>query len=353
MCDSGGQYKSRADTPRPVRPKARTSDRLKAPISDCRAPSADRVLIVSNPCAGSRLRADALGELAASMRHQGLRVELVEDLASLGPRAQAYSARHELRAVVAAGGDGTVAEVVNRTAPGTPVTVYPMGTANLLAGYFGMRRDPAAMLRVLAGGVLVQLDAGRANGRIFLLMAGCGFDADVVHRLHAVRNGGHISYWTWAGPIWQSIRSYRYPSLRVICDTPDEPPTEVADAACWAFVSNLPVYAAGLNIAATAAANDGMMNVCTFSRGSLWHGLRYVGNIFLKRHHKLADYKCVLASKVRIEADEPVPYQLDGDPGGHLPLEIETLPSRVTLLVPRSAAEGHGLLVTPAGVQGA
>jgi diacylglycerol kinase (ATP) len=37
---------------------------------------------------------------------------------------------------------------------------------------------------------------------------------------------------------------------------------------------------------------------------------------------------------VRIESDVPVPYQLDGDPGGYLPLEIEVLPNRLTLIVP-------------------
>jgi diacylglycerol kinase family enzyme len=37
---------------------------------------------------------------------------------------------------------------------------------------------------------------------------------------------------------------------------------------------------------------------------------------------------------LRIAADEDVPYQLDGDPGGMLPVEVEVLPGRVSLLVP-------------------
>jgi diacylglycerol kinase family enzyme len=45
------------------------------------------------------------------------------------------------------------------------------------------------------------------------------------------------------------------------------------------------------------------------------------------------------AKRVRIEADEPVPYNLDGDHCGYLPLEIEIVPDRLTLLVPPGWAE--------------
>ena len=303
----------------------------------------DHVLIVSNPNAGSRSRADAVDELASCVRREGLAVDLVTDLDSLGTLVDHYRQAGRLRAVVAAGGDGTVAEAVNRTAPGTPVTVFPLGTANLLAGYFGIRaRCPADGGHVCAAATSCNWMPARPTDAIFLLMAGCGFDADVVHRLHRRRQGRHISYWSWAGPIWQSIRDYRYPNLRVSCQSHGEAAVEVAHAARWAFVVNLPVYAAGLNVAAAAVGDDGLFDVCTFSRGSLWHGLRYVGHVFMRRHHKLADYQLLRATKVRIEADEPVPYQLDGDPGGHLPLEIEMLPSRLTLLVPQDGRRGAG-----------
>jgi diacylglycerol kinase family enzyme len=311
--------------------------------SEPKSSSRLRVLIVSNPHAGSRLRAEAVSELEHCIEREGLEPEMVRDLDLLTTLADRYRAERRLRAVVAAGGDGTVAEVVNRTAPGTPVTVFPLGTANLLAGYFGIQRDARRMAQIVRGGATVRLDAGRANGRVFLLMAGCGFDADVVRRLHHFRKGRHISYWTWAGPIWQSIRDYRYPGIRVICELPGEEPLEIMPASRWAFVVNMPVYAAGLSVAATARGDDGRFDVCTFTRGSLWHGLRYIGHVFLRRHHRLEDYQCVRAAKVRIEADEEVPYQLDGDPGGVLPLEIEMLPHRLTLVVPHATARARGL----------
>jgi diacylglycerol kinase family enzyme len=228
------------------------------------------------------------------------------------------------------------------------VTVFPLGTANLLAGYLAIKRDPLALAQMLREGTIVRLDAGRANGRIFLIMAGCGFDADVVYRLHRKRNGKYINYWTWAGPILESIRRYRFPELRVYCDRPPHTPAEPTALARWAFVVNLPLYAAGLNVAPLAVGTDEMLNVCTFTNGSIWHGLRYVGNLALGRHQQLRDFKATMASRVRIESDKPVPYQLDGDPGGLLPLEIEVMPARLTLWAPEAQARILGLEGTPA-----
>mgnify|MGYP001098769546 CR=1 FL=1 len=54
----------------------------------------------------------------------------------------------------------------------------------------------------------------------------------------------------------------------------------------------------------------------------------------LGRHHKLADWLAGRTTRLRIASDAEVPYQLDGDPGGFLPVEVESLPGRLTLVVP-------------------
>src|SRR4029450_10193597 len=102
--------------------------------------------------------------------------------------AQKIAAR-KLRAVVAAGGDGTVSLIANRTPPGTPLAILPLGTENLLARYLEVAADPQQLARLIAGGWCISLDAAQAGPRIFTLMAGCGFDAEVVRRLHRHRTG--------------------------------------------------------------------------------------------------------------------------------------------------------------------
>ncbi len=305
--------------------------------------NANCVLISANPLAGEGVGKTLIAPLAELLRQQGFRVELLTDLAAVAESANQLHTSGNLRCVVAAGGDGTVAELVNRTAPGAPIAIFPMGTANLLARHLGIIRNIQTVSRMVAAGRIVRLDAGCANGRLFLLMAGCGFDAEVVERLHRDRQG-HISYWSYFKPILASIRSYAYPQLRVYCDPVAPAGLNAGDGAKeivgrWAFVVNLPGYAGGLQFAPQADGGDGLLDICTFERGSLWSGLKYLCYVRFGRQRRLPDCTMTTARRVRIESTAPTMYQLDGDPGGLLPLEIEVLPQRLTLMVPHEANE--------------
>ena len=99
-------------------------------------------------------------------------------------QANRWHADGSLQTLVGVGGDGTAAELVNRTDVGVPITLFPAGNSNLLARYLQMCKDPEFLCRTIVEGVAARLDTGKANGHIFLLMIGCGFDAEVVNRVH-------------------------------------------------------------------------------------------------------------------------------------------------------------------------
>lgn len=303
-------------------------------------PESRRVLISQNPKAGAKSGTQAVEELAQLLTDQDFHVDVLSDIDEVAERAQAYLRSGELRCVVAAGGDGTIALVANRTPERTPLTVLPLGTENLLAKHLSISCDPAEISRTISEGRVERFDAGRAGERLFLLMVGCGFDADVVRRLHADRTG-HIHHLSYAKPILDSICNYEYPELKLECTLGNEQTGEShveTISARWAFVANLPRYAGGLRIVPGASGNDGLLDVCTFKEGSLWNGLRYLGGVLLGQHEAWEDCVTARATKVRIDAVGEVPYQLDGDPGGILPVDIDVLPDRLTLLVPAANA---------------
>lgn len=335
---------------------------MSLPVINPTENAAYRVLIGLNPRAGASRRTQRLEQLRVELMAAGMTVETFTDRECLAAAANELHQRGELRALVAAGGDGTVSDLVNRTEPGVPIAIFPLGTENLLAKHLKITSDPRALAQLIAAGRNVRLDAGRANGRLFLLMASCGFDADVVQRLHEIRQG-HITHWSWAKPIWESIWNYPYPefTIRYVEQNSHEPermePLSVAKTSAgavtamkplaiersavarWAFVSNLPCYAGQLRFTPKASANDGLVDLCTFGEGSLWAGFRYLTGVIFGQHERMPDCLLARASRVRIESSDPmskipVPYQLDGDPGGYLPLEIDVLPQRLTLLVP-------------------
>ena len=284
-------------------------------------PDADRVLISVNPKAGPRSAQHRVERLVQLLGQRGFRIDVVGELDTVTEQANRWHAEGRLRAVVGVGGDGTAAELVNRIDPGVPMTMLPAGNENLLARYLKLGQTPESVCQTLADGAVVRLDAGRAGRRIFLLMIGRGFDAEVVRRVHHDRTS-HIRIRDYVKPILELIRSYEYPELRVYwgngdADVEHGPP----DTVRWLFAFNLPCYGGGLRLAPQASGADGLLDVCAFRRGSAWHTLRYTAAVLLGRHRTMADCTTRRARRLRITS------------------EAEVLPGRLTLIVPASEAE--------------
>jgi diacylglycerol kinase (ATP) len=296
---------------------------------------ADRVIILRNPRAGSHNTLVDVELLAKLLRQQSFEVEVFTDLDSATRQANALFDEGRLRALVGIGGDGTAAELVNRTKEGTPLTWLPRGNCNLLARYLHLEWEPEHLAETITNGSLIHLDAGKASGRIFLLMASCGLDAEVVQRVHQ-RRIGHVKSRNYFKPLWNVFRTYEYPELRVYCD---EAINDIAGnptlSVCWFSVFNLPCYAGKLRFAPHALGNDGRLDLCGFRRGGFWRFMKYIGAVYLHQHQHMRDWITRRVERVRIVADVPVPFQLDGDPGGWLPLDIEVLPNRLTMIVPK------------------
>ncbi len=312
---------------------------IETPTLERTSHAATQVIIAANPKAGARSGRPIVDRLVKLLAERGFSADVLTDIDEIEREAAALWHAGQLRALVAAGGDGTVGLILNRTPEGVPIAVLPLGTENLLAKHLGLTADPKLICDTIEGGVTVCIDAGRADGRTFFMVVSCGFDAEVVQRLHKKRDG-HISRLSYAKPIVATIRSYQYQELRVYCDG-----SEQATSARWIFVNNLPYYALGLRIVPDAIGDDGWLDVCTFEKGSFWTGLVYLGAVILGRHKTWKDCVTQRARRVRIESDEPVAYEIDGDPGGHLPVEIEILPGRLTLLAPEKWAAQQKLAV--------
>src|SRR4051794_30585075 len=129
----------------------------------------------------------------------------------------------DVRAVISIGGDGTVRGVARRLLQRfgdrtPPLLAVPMGTANLLGRHLGTlwndRDLPENVSRAIDARRTLNLDAASANGELFLLMAGIGLDARVVHELDRVRSGP-IDYTSYALPAALALGFYKYPPLNV------------------------------------------------------------------------------------------------------------------------------------------
>ena len=210
-----------------------------------------------------------------------------------------------------------MAALVNEL-PTVPITVLPTGTENLFARHFGLGRHPERLAATIASGRLAPLDLGLTGSRRFTLMAGIGFDADVVTRHHLARAGGsgisrpthRVSY---VEPVLRSSLQYRFPPLTVQVADPGH---EEILTGTSVFVFNLPRYALGLPFAPTARGDDGLLDLIVFRNAGPFQALYYLWLVVRSLHLDTHGVFHRRVRKVAVSAVEPVPVQLDGDPGG-------------------------------------
>lgn len=294
------------------------------------------VLIAANPKSGASSSAELVQRLKCRLDELGFPCEIISDLVQLQTRAVDLLASGALRCVVSAGGDGTVSAIANLLPADVPVLIFPLGTENLLAKHLGLRRDVDSAAAAIQANRQTVMDVGTANGKLFLVMLSVGFDALVVQRMADIRRG-HINRWSYTRPILDAMWQYSFPKLQYRSRGPAaESEGGSSGAPAWLFVFNVPRYAANLPFCPQADPSDGLLDLCTFRQRGLTSGLGYFAQLWLNRHQKLSGFEHKRIEAMEIDADVAagdVPFQIDGDFGGVLPLKIDVVPERLRLLL--------------------
>ena len=295
-----------------------------------------RCLIIYNPTAGSRRRRK-LDAALATLRSGGVSVDVTETTGPGDSEAMAKDAADDVFMVVVAGGDGTINGAINglmaRAAAGRsvpPFGILPLGTANVLAGELGLPARPEDAASVLAAGQRARINLGRANGRYFTVMAGVGFDAQVVERIDPAikRRLGKGAYVLETLHEWLALTPARF---QVIADG------ERRDAAAVVIASGR-YYAGRFVVAPKASLVGDALQVCVFRKSGRWAVMRYLAAMALGLLPRLSDYNVIPAATVTITGVEGAPVQVDGDILAHLPLHAEIVPRALEVIVPAGSA---------------
>jgi diacylglycerol kinase (ATP) len=267
------------------------------------------VLIIHNPVSGRKGAHGMVSGLAASLRQLGREVRVVPTRQAGDATAIAAQAvRDHCSLVVAAGGDGTVNEVI-QSLVGTDVVlgVLPVGTVNLWAAETGMPSDPAIIAALLNGRSARKVDVGLAGSRYFLLMAGLGFDAAVVANVSGPlkRRLGRAAYAVVAGKLAPFYRGTR------ICLSLDG--REERMTVLQVLIGNTRRYAGSWQPSPAAIADDGLLDVVVITGDRFWAGVPQLGALFPGGARLSRSVFRIRATEIMIESNPRLPMQLDGD----------------------------------------
>ncbi len=295
------------------------------------------MIIVFNPVAGRR-RAQLLWRVLDVMMANGIHIELAETTRRGHAETIARTAAQAGKTlVVAAGGDGTIAEVANGLMGSTTrLGVIPLGTANVLAHEFNLPFAPAAVAAALAFGRTRPLWPGicstaagavecQAASRLFVQMLGVGFDAHVVARL-SIPLKRAIGRTAYALQTLRELPRYDFAPIRLRVDG-----TEIEAAS--AIVSKGRLYAGGYTLAPDARPGEPGFSVTLFRHGGPWPALMYGAALPLDQLYRAPGVRHLRASRIDFIGNHAAPAQVDGDPAGHTPLSVVDAPGPIHVVV--------------------
>lgn len=234
------------------------------------------------------------------------------------------------RIVVAAGGDGTINEVVNGLA-GSDVAlgVLPVGTMNVFANELGLPAgDLARCWEIIRAGHTRTIDLAKANEQYFVQLAGVGLDAQIVEATswESKKSFGPLSYVLSAA----QIAGRKPPQLFVEADG-------VTREGSFVLVGNGRYYGGPFKFFMDARYDDGKLDVLIFKNLGYLDIARYLGSMLMGTHTDLKDVEYFQTGSAHVRSAQDVPVEVDGEVVAKLPVTFRISSKRLKVLVAPTA----------------
>jgi len=300
-----------------------------------------RLVIIANPASGRGRSEVKLRRIETALRDWGLDYRI---LPTTGPghaaEAAAAALRDGDRFLVAAGGDGTVHEVVNGmfasdqpSAPDAVLGVLATGSGCDFVKSFGIPGDAVKAARQLTGDAVRTIDVGKvtvADGaattvKYFSNIAEAGLGGAVVAR--ASRLPAALARARYFFGFWLTLPRFRPATVRIDAD---------GQAFEWlahnVVVANCRFYGGGMRISPKSEPDDGRLDVLVMA-GPKSDAYTVVPRVYRGTHLPHRNIAELRVSRVTVETDVPYPIEADGEVLGTTPATFEVIPGALRLKV--------------------
>ncbi|EIJ79788.1 putative lipid kinase [Bacillus methanolicus PB1] len=291
-----------------------------------------RARIIYNPTSGRELFKKHLPEVLQKLEMAGYETSCHATTGE-GDGIQAARTAVERRydIVIAAGGDGTINEVVNGMAEQAyrpKLGIIPVGTTNDFARALHIPRDVEAAADIIVKGDTIPVDIGRMNNRYFINIAGGGrlteLTYEVPSKLKTVL--GQLAYYLKGIEMLPSIRA---------TEVSIEYDGKLFEGEAMLFLVALTNSVGGFEkLAPDASINDGLFTLLILKKINLADFIRIATLAIRGEHINDENVIYTKANRVKVHSKEKVQLNLDGEYGGLLPAEFENLYRHFEVFVP-------------------
>ncbi|KON85593.1 lipid kinase [Sporosarcina globispora] len=291
-----------------------------------------RARIIYNPTSGREIFKRHLPEVLQKLERAGYETSCHATTGegdAINAARTAVERRFDL--VIAAGGDGTINEVVNGLAEQEyrpRLGIIPTGTTNDFARALHIPRDVEAAADIIVKGDTIPVDIGRINEKYFINIAGGGRLTELTYEVPSKLKTmiGQLAYYLKGIEMLPSIRS---------TEVSIEFDGKIFEGEVMLFLVGLTNSVGGFEkLAPDSSINDGLFSLLILKKTNLPDFIRIATLAIRGEHVKDSNVIYTQANRIKVQSKEKVQLNLDGEFGGLLPAEFVNLYRHLEVFVP-------------------
>lgn len=235
--------------------------------------------------------------------------------------------------IVSVGGDGTVNEVIGgliESQSHIPLALLPAGTVNDFANHFALPHTPKAFIQMIKDMIIHKVDVGKVNNQYFANVIACGMFSDIsfqVSKEEKTKFGPLAYYATGIRQLPKQLSTNMH--LHIITDHDDFH----EDAALF-MITNTSQVGGIKGITPEASTEDGLLDLLIIKKCSPTDMIAVIKDYTLNEHINSPFVKYVQSSHIKIECDENLIYDIDGEEGTSFPIEVSVQKQKLNLIIP-------------------
>lgn len=291
-----------------------------------------RARLIYNPTSGREILKRNLPEIFQKLEMAGYETSCHATTgAGDATEAARLAVERKYDIVIAAGGDGTINEVVNGLAEQEyrpKLGIIPAGTTNDFARALQIPRNVGAAVDIIIKGDLIPIDIGRVNHKYFINIAGGGRITEITYEVPSRLKTmlGQLAYYLKGVEMIPSIK----PSEVTI-----EYDGKLFEGEVMLFLVGLTNSIGGFEkIAPNSSINDGLFSLLILKKTNLAEIIRILTLAIRGEHVNDPNVIYTQANRIKVHSGEKVLVNLDGEFGGELPAEFENLYRHLEVFVP-------------------